>query len=360
MPTRTFEGSFWYNTYMNILITGTAGYIGGMLAHQYAQRTEVDQVICVDKERCPEWLENQDKLVWITAHLLNDDWEEQVDRYHPSVVIHAAWQIRDWYGGRSTVREWNIESSRRVFEYVFNTDSVERMVYFSSIAQYGAARTNTDRERFTEESPTRLTGYCYADDKYEVDELLVDMYQNATVKKPVMVIKPSTVTGPRGRVGVGKFSLAAALSSDANKSAIPCSVQWMLSFMPVIGRWTRQFVHEDDITDAVAIGAFGHNYSGFHTYIVSPNDIIDGKTMANLTGKRAIPIPAVLARIGFGTLWHTTRGKIPTAPHVWKFMAYPICVDGTKITQEQDFSYSYNSRQAISELKGRYQSKKGA
>lgn len=325
-----------------------------MLADQYRQRDDVDQVICMDKDPCPEWLAGKDKLVWIQAHLSKDNWEEQVNQYAPQVVIHAAWQIRDWYGGRETVRHWNIESARRVFQYVFNTDTVERMVYFSSIAQYGAVPGNTVTQRFTEQSPVRMTGYCYADDKYEVDILLQNMYQETMKKKPVMVIKPSTVTGPRGRVDVGKFSLAAALSSDANKSGIPFYIRWMLLFMPIVGRWTRQFVHEDDITDVVTIGAFSERPNNLETYIVSPDDIIDGKTMAGMMGKIGIPVPGSLAAVVFFFAWHLTRGRVPTAPGTWKFFAYPICVDGSKTVRDLGHHYQYTSRQAISELSGRY------
>lgn len=34
---------------MRILITGAAGYIGGMLAERFAQREDVEEVICLDK-----------------------------------------------------------------------------------------------------------------------------------------------------------------------------------------------------------------------------------------------------------------------------------------------------------------------
>lgn len=344
---------------MNILITGAAGYIGGMLADQYAQREGVGQVICIDQDPQPQWLTHHHNIVWVQAHLARDIWEPLLADYEPiSVVIHCAWHIRDEYGKRSEIRRRNIDSAARVFEYAFGETGVEQMVYFSSIAQFGAHKENTVQQRFTEQSPTRKTGYCYADDKHEVDQLLQDMYQDSGSTIPVTVIKPSTVTGPRGRVGVGKFSLAAALSADANKSAIPRPVRWMLSFMPVIGSWTRQFVHEDDITDVVTIGAFTQRPGGIHEYIVSPGDVIDGQTMAQITGKRALPVPARLAQLGFGVLWHATRGRIPTAPGVWKFMAYPICVDGSKTTRELGHTYQYTSKQAISELAGRYAPKK--
>ena len=128
----------------------------------------------------------------------------------------------------------------------------------------------------------------------------------------------------------------------------------MLRVMPVIGRWTRQFVHEDDITDIVTAGLFQDLPNKINTYIASPNDVIDGKKMAQLTNKYAVHIPARVAQLGFGFLWHATRGKIPTAPGVWRFMAYPICVDGSKVTKELSHKYSYSSEQAIAELVGRY------
>lgn len=341
---------------MQVLITGAAGYIGGMIADRYAQRKDVERVVCIDKDPWPKHVPEHEKITWITANLALDDWEKMIpDEVHITHVVHAAWQIRDWYGGRDEVRHWNLEGSRRVFAFAFTTASVERMVYFSSISQYGARPSNTQDTVFTEESPTRMTGYCYADDKYEADKLLEHLYELYESKLPVLVIKPSTITGPRGRVDMSKFSLAAALSADANKSAIPRPVQWMLSFMPVIGRWTRQFVHEDDIFQAVQLGCESTALSsGIHSYIVSPHDIIDGKTMAKLMKKIAIPVPPRVARIGFFILWHTTRGKIATAPGVWRFMAYPIVVDGGKITRDLDFTYRYSSREAIGELHGYY------
>jgi len=341
---------------MNILITGTAGYIGGMLVDQYAQREDTQTVVCIDKEEKPEWLEKHKNVLWIQANLATDAWEEQLAVHELDIdkVVHCAWQIRDWYGGRKTVRNWNIEGSRRVFQWVLDHDSVTRMVYFSSIAQFGAEKSNTTDTLFTPESETRLTGYCYADDKYEVDLMLADMFKSVRSSLAITVIKPSTVTGPRGRMAVGKFSLAAALSADANKSAIPKLVQMLLKVMPVIGRWTRQFVHEDDITDVVTAGLYSELPQDINTYIVSPNDVIDGKKMAGLTGKFALPVPARAAQLGFGILWHATRGRIPTAPGVWKFMAYPICVDGSKVTKELGHDYGYSSEQAISQLHGRY------
>jgi len=340
---------------MNLLITGTSGYIGGMLADQYSKHDDVEHIICLDKEALPEWLQDNTKLVEIQANLATENWQGLVadKKIDIHAVVHCAWQIRDWYGGRETVRMWNLEGSRSVFQWIGDTTSITRLVYFSSIAQFGAKKSNTQELLFTPDSETSMTGYCYADDKYEVDFMLEDMLHDRA-NLHTTVIKPSTVTGPRGRIGVGKFSLAAALSADANKSAIPKPVQWMLSFMPVIGSWTRQFVHEDDITDVVSVGLFDELPSTYGVYIVSPNDVVNGKKMAELTGKYAIPVPARLAQVGFGFLWHATRGRIPTAPGVWRFMAYPICVDGSAVTHKLGHEYGYSSQDAISSLEGRY------
>ncbi|MFW0871292.1 MAG: NAD-dependent epimerase/dehydratase family protein [Patescibacteria group bacterium] len=344
---------------MQILITGGAGYIGGMLAERIAERGEVERIICIDKDPWPVHLSQHKKITWIQANLATDNWEEKIPSgVNISHIVHTAWQIRDWYGGRETVRMWNLEGSRRVFSYAFTTPSVERLVYFSSISQYGARPENRIDLPFDESSPTRMTGYSYADDKYEGDKLLDHLYEIHSAKIPVLMIKPSTVTGPRGRVQMSKFSLASALSADANKKAIPRPIQKLLSFMPVIGHWRRQFVHEDDIFKAVECGLTSEKiHQGISSYIVSPNDVIDGYMMAELMKKRAIFVPAWIARFGFFVLWHGTRGKIATAPGVWRFMAYPIVVDGSKISRDLDFSYGYSSREAIGKLEGYYANK---
>lgn len=344
---------------MNIFITGTAGYIGGMLADQYSQRDDVDKIVCLDKDPMPQWLQGNSKLHWVRANLTTDDWQQQVVDAGPvDAVIHCAWQIRDFYGQRQMVHDWNYDGSQSVFDFAFSCASISRLVYFSSIAQFGASRSNRRDVLFGPDSPTTLSGYAYADDKYEVDILLEQMYAqyrtNTGRDMPVTVIKPSTVTGPRGRVGVGKFSLASALSSDSNKSAVPLVIRWMLFFMPIVGRWTRQFVHEDDICDVVSIAVFDDVPLGVTNYIVSPNDIITGREMARIMGKYGIHIPGWAAATVFFIAWHLSRGRVPTGPDVWKFFAYPICVDGSRVTDTLGYHYRYTSIQAISTLSGRY------
>ena len=47
---------------LNIFITGAAGYVGAMLAEQFSTRSDVAEIICLDKEPMPELLMGNKKI----------------------------------------------------------------------------------------------------------------------------------------------------------------------------------------------------------------------------------------------------------------------------------------------------------
>ena len=116
-----------------ILITGAAGYIGAMLVEQFANREDVERIIGIDKEPMPENFRKESKLVYLHLNTV-DDWEEKVRVYHPTVIIHTAWQIREMYGAQDVEWKWNIGGSDKVFDFALTEKSVQRLVHFSTVA----------------------------------------------------------------------------------------------------------------------------------------------------------------------------------------------------------------------------------
>ena len=45
-----------------IFITGGAGYVGTMLAEKLAQRSDVEKILCLDKEEMPDLLKGDEKI----------------------------------------------------------------------------------------------------------------------------------------------------------------------------------------------------------------------------------------------------------------------------------------------------------
>src|SRR3989344_1071431 len=158
-----------------ILITGSAGYIGAMLARRFAAREDVEKVIGIDREPCPELLRSLGNYTHFTTNTA-DDWEEKMHTLHPDILVHSAWQIREMYGAQDMEWEWNIGGSDKVFDYAFATSEVARFVHFSTVASYGAFADNSVEHRFTEDEPFRKSNYRYAEEKRVAEEHLKAKY----------------------------------------------------------------------------------------------------------------------------------------------------------------------------------------
>lgn len=340
-------------------ITGGAGYVGAMLCDQFSKREDVEKIITLDKEPETDLTKGNPKILYIQQNLADDGWQEKVGEYKPSVIIHTAWQIREIYGNRPLSWKWNIEGSDKLFDFAFSHEYVDRLVYFSTVASYGAFANNTLEHRFTEEEIFRKTNYLYAEEKRITEEHLHEKYsvlKSEGKKLPqVSVIRPAAITGPRGRYTRIRFGLQSALSGQLKGNFVYRLVSTLTSFVPVTKKWLRQYVHEDDITDIVELVSFGnvdHEYEAFNA--CPPGDVVLGPDMAKAVGKKTISIHPYIIRVAFFIFWHLTRGKIPTAEGSWKGYSYPIAVDGSKITKLYKYSYKMPSKDAFVKNEGRY------
>jgi nucleoside-diphosphate-sugar epimerase len=341
-----------------LFITGAAGYIGAMLVDIFSKRDDVGAIIALDKEALPDFIKDAPKLTFIRANLSDGIWQKKIAELKPDIIIHTAWQIREMYGKKPLQWKWNIEGSDALFDFAFSTASVKKLIYFSTIASYGAYPLNTIEHRFTEDEPFRKTDYLYAEEKRIAEEHLKEKYEvarKAGSSVEVAVIRPASITGPRGRYMLTKFGLQSALSGKLRASPLQKIISAMLSFVPTTPNWCRQFVHEDDIADIVALFAFNPLKNKFDAFnACPPGDVVRGRDMAHAVGKRAISIHPYLIRIVFFFAWNGSLGRVPTSKGGWKSYSYPIAVDGSKITKLYGYQYKWQSKDAFTKKEGRY------
>lgn len=341
-----------------VFITGTSGYVGAMLARRFADREDVERVVGLDKEPISDLVEGHPKVVHLQMNTA-DDWETAVGEYRPDIIIHAAWQIREMYGEQDVEWRWNIDGSDKIFDFAFSAPGVERLVYFSTVASYGAFADNTIEHRYTEDEPFRVSEYRYAEEKRVAEERLRSKYLAAKgrgSKVVVSIVRPAAITGPRGRFMRIRFGLQSALSGQLKDSFAYRLVSKLVSFVPVTKKWCRQFIHEDDvvgIVEGLSFGAVKHEYEAFN--ICPPGPVVRGSDMARAVGKRTIPVHPYLIRVAFFFMWHLTRGKIPTGRGAWRGYSYPIAVDGSKLTKMYGYQYKYQSYDAFYYTSGLYE-----
>lgn len=339
-----------------ILITGAAGYVGAMLVEQFAKRADVEHIIGIDKEPLPDNFHDEPKLVYLHLNTA-DEWEAQARQYHPDIVIHTAWQIREMYGDQAIEWKWNVDGSDKVFDFALALKSVKRLIYFSTVASYGAYSTNTTEHRYTEDEPFRKMDYLYSEEKRIAEEHLKERYEKSDKHIAVAIVRPAAITGPRGRYMRIRFGLQSALAGQLKDSFVYRLVSAMVAFVPVTPKWLRQFIHEDDVVNIVERLAFGPSVGGYEVFnICPPGAIVYGADMARAVGKRHLSIYPWMVRIAFFIFWHITRGKIPTGRGAWKSYSYPIAVDGSKVTRMLGYAYRYAGPNAFQYTDGVYES----
>lgn len=342
-----------------LFITGAAGYVGAMLCNELSKRDDVDRIIGLDVEPMPELLAHNPKIAWIQANTADASWQEEVRTAAPDVVIHTAWHIREMYGRRNEQWRWNVEGSQNVFRLALSLPSVARLVYFSTASIYGAYADNTIEHRFTEDEPMREEEYIYGVEKRKVEEILKEEVGKAQRDGLVVsVVRPAAITGPRGRFSRVRFGLQSALAGKLTGNIFYRLVSLLVSYVPATPWWVRQFIHEDDVADIVALLALDpqvrHAYEVFN--IAPPGEAVLAPHMAEAVGKKVLMVRPWMVRLAFFFFWHLSRGKVPNGPGVWRFYSYPIVMDGSKLTRRYGYEYQYDSQTAFRSTRGRYES----
>jgi nucleoside-diphosphate-sugar epimerase len=340
-----------------IFVTGGAGYVGEMLCAALAKRSDVEAILVLDKSPITPFLEQIPKLTYLEDNMANDTWQATAAAFAPDVVIHAAWQIRNLYNQADIQWHWNVHGSNNVFAFAAETTSVKRLIHFSTAASYAATIDNKIDQLFTEAGGLRDDDYRYAKEKKVAEDnlsQLISARQAAGQITPqVTVLRLAAVTGPRGRFQKIRFGLQSALAGDLKSGFLQRLVSTLTAVMPATKTWVRQFVHEDDVVDVVlkfSFEPFSYSYEAFN--VVPVSDPVLPSDMGRIVGKRVLYLPPWLIRIVFFGFWHLTRGRIPTAPHVWRFYSYPIVMSGAKLATI--YTCQYSCKEAIEKNVGRY------
>ncbi len=342
-----------------IFIVGGAGYVGEMLCDQLSKRDDVTAIVALDKEPQSEFSKQIPKVTYIQHNMADDGWQEKVAALKPTTVVHTAWQIRAMYGQPHEQWRWNVEGSDKIFTFAMETESVDKLIYFSTASSYSARANNMIEHRFTELEGFRDDDYIYAHEKKVTEERLKAQFDARKAEgKPVpqvFIVRPAAITGPRGRYMRMRFGLQSALQGNLKGGFVYKLVTAMTAFVPATPLWVRQFIHEDDVTDIVTKFAFEPFSLDYVVFNITPEgEPVLASDMAEAVGKRILPIQPWMARFAFFVFWHATRGKVPTCPGSWRFYSYPVVMSGAKLATV--YQCKYSSKDAFQYTDGRYES----
>lgn len=322
---------------MRILVTGTAGYVGSLLAERFLADPQVTHVVATDRRpRHEDSITRGPKLTEIQGRLEDRDFVESWKEHGPfDAVVHAAFGVRAGYGGRAReVEHANIEGCRNVFDFCF-THGIARLIYFSSASVYGAFPGNTLDHFFDEEEPLREETYPYGAQKRATEILLREMHEASGGDTRVIIVRPCSITGPR------------FLAEPTKKITLVAFLTKLLPLIPeVSAEWSRQYIHEEDLFLATRLLLTTDQGTAFDSYNLAPHDYLTARDIAAALGKRTIRLPAWFVDKVMFVLWHASQGRVPTPTGSIEFYKYPINLDGRKITR-LGFAYRYSSQECL-------------
>ncbi|MEZ4216143.1 MAG: NAD-dependent epimerase/dehydratase family protein [Myxococcota bacterium] len=279
----------------NVLITGISGALARILARSLAGAHRVCGVDVVPWRSAPQGVRIH------LADVRKRSFEDAIRRERPDAIVHLGF-IRHFQSDERHRHDVNVRGTKRLLDHCLRY-GVKRLVVVSSSYVYGAFAENPFH--MTEDAPLSASRtYPEIRDLVEVDTLASGfLWKEPSVT--TCVLRPVNVIGPT------------AHSMAARYLGLP-RVPTVMGFDPMM-----QFIHEEDVAGAIA-RALGCGLRGVFN-VVGPGEV-PVRTAIHETGGVAWPVPEVLLRSTFGTLFRLGFGDFPQG--MLDYLKYPVTLDG--------------------------------
>jgi UDP-glucose 4-epimerase len=288
---------------MRYLITGGSGYIGTRLVDLLASR-EATELIVIADTRPPAIYKPKTRFERLDVR----DREAALallERTRPDALVHLAY-ILDPIHDEALMYDVDVNGTHNVLEAAAAAGTPQ-VLATSSVAAYGAFPDNPDL--LTEEDPVRgLPTYSYARDKTESDRIC-QLWAASHPDRVMTIVRPCIVLGPNVDNSLVRNWTKAPAQFD---------------FGNLDNR--VQFVHEDDIVEAIS-----HLLDGRHAgaYNVAADGFMTYRECAELIDLpiRRLPLPVVRALAK--TTWALRQAEAP--PAQIEFALHPWVMSNEKL-----------------------------
>ncbi|HWC28088.1 MAG TPA: NAD-dependent epimerase/dehydratase family protein [Solirubrobacteraceae bacterium] len=249
------------------------------------------------------------------------------------VVVHLAFMITG-RADRPTIRAINVDGTLNAFAAAAAVGA-RRFVYASSVAAYGFRRDNPIG--MTEDWPTRPAEHLfYSQEKAQIEQLL----QQAAAARPAVelyLLRPPVVLGPHT---VGAKRLVPERLEPLGRRlarALPLRVPALVPPLPL------QFVHEDDVGEALRLCAVGAGPPG--AYNIAGDGVVTAVDVARELGLLAVAAPRAPFQLAARLL-----AALPFAPPAmgWaEALSAPAIMDTAKARRELGWSPRHTGLEAL-------------
>ncbi|MEU4741735.1 NAD-dependent epimerase/dehydratase family protein [Actinosynnema sp. NPDC023658] len=316
---------------MRIVVTGATGNLGTALLRRLADEpgTTAHGI-----SRRPPRDEPPYDIAWTPVDLSRDGAEEPLTEVFrdADAVVHLAWRIQPGHDERALYRA-NVAGSDRVFTAAVKA-GVPHLVHMSSVGAYSpAAKDRTVDETWPTDG---LPNSYYSRHKAAVEHLL-DRVERDHPGLTVTRVRPGLVLQPEAAAEIKRYFLGPLVPHALFKARLP--------ILPLPRAMVLQFVHADDVADAVA-RILTTKAEGAFNLVSDP--VVTPQVLAEVMGARHVPIPPAVLRTAARVTW---RLRLQPTSHGWVDLALTApLLDATKAFSRLGWAPRHNSRDTLRQL----------
>lgn len=305
---------------LTVAITGVSGSVGSRVAKRLVDDPTVAAVVGIDRHSV--------RVKGAEIHEADIDTDDITTPLEGSdVVVHLASAFDPSRDGLDSARV-DADMARRVLKAASHAGT-RRLVIVSSAMVYGAWSDNP--VPLTEDAPVRPNSeFSFAVYKAEVERLAAEWRADHPGSE-VVVLRPTTAVASGESSWVGRAMRAAAFVNVGDGDP------------PV------QFLHLDDLADAVALACVG-DLQG--PYNVAPDGSVSSESVRSLSGK--VPrVPMSEEQAGRFAKLRWRSGLAPTPPGLVPYTVHPWVVANDRLraagwqpghTNEEAYVSAYAAR----------------
>ncbi|HJR44354.1 MAG TPA: NAD-dependent epimerase/dehydratase family protein [Actinomycetota bacterium] len=283
----------------SVAVTGAAGFLAERLLGVLCADDRVERVLGFDV-RVPSF--THAKFVFDELDVRDPAIEGRLQGV--DVLVHLAF-IMDPIRDETFMRDVNVNGSQTVFKGAGRA-GVKKLVYTSSAVVYGAHPDN--RIPLDEDAPLRANlDFSYAAHKLEV-EFVVGEVKEEFPSLELTVLRPAIVFGPHVN-NAWSHSLELPVLFGVQGYASPL-----------------QFVHEDDVADAIAHAVF-NDLPG--VYNVAAPGWLEADEMLAILDRRKVDLPEPVAFGLVERLWAAGLAEAPAG--MLHYVMHPWIVSTEKL-----------------------------
>lgn len=269
---------------MTVAVTGATGTIGPALLARLARCDAVGEIRVLARRR------TADMPPGIAFHHVDVRDAEAVDAAvsGADVVVHMAYALYGVTPGERQLFETNVRGTGHVARAAARTGA-RRFVYLSSAAVYGTR--GGQPQPLTETAPIQASQrHFYARHKAQSEVIVRDALAGSQTE--AYLFRPCAIVGPHaaGATMSGLAPQAPAALARALRVAARVGLRPWLPAPPV----ALQFVHEDDVAQALMLAICGEGSGG--VYNLGGAGVLDGAQALRLLGLRPLPVPRALVK----------------------------------------------------------------